>query len=297
MKRRKSILAIILLCALLVSGCTASKHFYTDPHTRSSLMPTSSIPSNSYFEVHYIDVGQADAALVLCDGESMLIDGGNASDSNLIAAYLKKLNIETLDYIICSHAHEDHVGGLSGALSVVKVKNVLAPQKEVDTKAYKNFKEKTAAQGLTIVHPKAGDKFTLGSCEIEIFGPINENPKETNNSSIVMKLTYGDTSFLFTGDAERAEETDILNARYDLSADVLKIGHHGSDTSTSYVFLREIMPKYAVISVGKNNNGHPSEAVLSRLKDADAIVYRTDLQGDIIAASDGSNITITTSEN
>ncbi len=255
------------------------------------------LASNSYFEVHYIDVGQADAALVLCDGGSMLIDGGNASDSNLIAAYLKKLNIETLDYIICSHAHEDHVGGLSGALSVVQVKNVLAPQKDADTKAYENFKEKTAAQGLTIEHPKAGDKFTLGSCKIEIFGPINENPKETNNSSIVMKLTYGDTSFLFTGDAERAEEADIINAGYDLSADVLKVGHHGSDTSTSYVFLREIMPKYAVISVGKNNNGHPSEAVLSRLKDADAIVYRTDLQGDIIASSDGSNITITTSEN
>lgn len=283
---------LFLFCILLCLNLTACGLEMRGDNAHSN----PPLASDSYFEVHYIDVGQADAALVLFDGGSMLIDGGNASDSNLIAAYLKKLNIETLDYIICSHAHEDHVGGLSGALSVVQVKNVLAPQKEVDTKAYKNFKEKTTAQGLTIEHPKAGDKFALRSCEIEIFGPINENPKETNNSSIVMKLSYGDTSFLFTGDAERAEEADIINAGYDLSADVLKVGHHGSDTSTSYVFLREIMPKYAVISVGKNNNGHPSEAVLSRLNDADTIVYRTDIIGDIIAASDGSNITITTTK-
>ena len=256
------------------------------------------MPANGSLEVHYIDVGQADSSLVMCDGESMLIDGGNAEYSNLIAAYLTKENISTLDYLICTHAHEDHCGGLSGALSVVNVENVLAPNTEADTEAYQNFKDKTAAQGLTIQHPSAGDNFMLGNATVQIVGPITEYTDELNNTSIVMKLTYGDTSFLFTGDAERDEEQAILNAGYDLSADVLKVGHHGSDSSTSYVWLREIMPKYAVISVGKGNSyGHPTEEVLSRLRDADVQVYRTDLQGDIVAVSDGKNITITTEKN
>ncbi len=248
--------------------------------------------------MHYIDVGQAESSLVLCDGEAMLIDGGNAEDGNLIAAYLKKENVSTLDYLICTHAHEDHCGGLSGALSVVSVKNVLAPQTEADTEVYQNFKDKTAAQGLSIQRPSAGDSFMLGSSTVLIVGPINENSGDPNNTSIVIKLTYGGTSFLFTGDAERDEEQDILNAGYDISADVLKVGHHGSDSSTSYVWLREIMPNYAVISVGKDNTyGHPAEEVLSRLRDADVQVFRTDLQGDIVAVSDGTDITITTEKN
>ena len=226
--------------------------------------------ANGSLEVHYIDIGQADSSLVMCDGEAMLIDGGNAEDSDLIAAYLKKENVSTLDYIICTHAHEDHCGGLSGALSVVEVENVLAPNTGADTEVYQNFKDKTAAQGLTIQHPSAGDSFMLGSANVQIVGPITEYTDELNNTSIIMKLTYGDTSFLFAGDAERDEEQQILNAGYDLSSDVLKVGHHGSDSSTYYVWLREIMPQYAVISVGKGNTyGHPTEEVLSRLRDAD----------------------------
>lgn len=180
----------------------------------------------------------------------------------------------------------------------MNVENVLASQTGAYTEIYQNFKDKTAAQGLTIQHPSAGDNFMLGNATVQIVGPITEYTDELNNTSIVMKLTYGDTSFLFTGDAERDEEQAILNAGYDLSADVLKVGHHGSDSSTSYVWLREIMPKYAVISVGKGNSyGHPTEEVLSRLRDADVQVYRTDLQGDIVAVSDGKNITITTEKN
>lgn len=266
------------------------------PTAQPTIFPT--VSPMSPLEVHYIDVGQADSALVICDNQTMLIDGGNAADSNLIAAYLKKENISSIDYVVCTHAHEDHVGGLSGALSVVNVDNVIAPETEQDTKAYQNFKSKAAGQGLTIHHPTAGESFMLGSSNVQIFGPVTENTDDLNNTSIVMKLTYGDTSFLFTGDAEREEEQDILNRGYDLSADVLKVGHHGSDSSTSYTWLREIMPQYAVISVGEcNSYGHPSETVLSRLRDADVKVYRTDLQGDIIAVSDGNSVTITTAKN
>lgn len=293
---------ILIIFVILVFICLFTSCVPTQPTSTSSsthIVTPTALPTERYtsgLAVHFIDVGQADASLVLCDGHSMLIDGGNAADSNLIAAYLKKQNISTLDYAICTHAHEDHVGGLSGALSVVSVNTVLAPKTEDDTRAYQNFKQKVLEQGLTIQHPSAGDGFTLGSSKVQIVGPVDENTDDLNNTSIVMKLAYGSTSFLFTGDAEKDEENDIIKAGYDLSADVIKVGHHGSNTSTGYVWLREIMPKYAVISVGKNNRyGHPNEKTLSRLSDADVKLYRTDLQGDIIAVSDGNNITFTTS--
>ena len=160
-----------------------------------------------------------------------------------------------------------------------------------------NLKTKTEEQGLTIQHLKPGDSIDLGSSKIEFYGPITESESDRNNGSIVMKIIYGDTSFLFTGDAEREEEQEILNAGYDLSATVLKVGHHGSKNSTTYPFLREIMPQYAVISVGDNSYGHPTEDTLSRLRDADVKVYRTDMQGDIIATSDGKTVTVTTKKN
>ena len=174
---------------------------------------------------------------------------------------------------------------------------MLVPKSETDTRSYENLKNKTAEQGLTIAHPKTGESLDFGSSKIEFYGPITESESDRNNGSIVMKIIYGDTSFLFTGDAEREEEQEILNAGYDLSATVLKVGHHGSKNSTTYPFLREIMPKYAVISVGDNNYGHPTEDTLSRLRDADVKVYRTDMQGDIITTSDGKTVTITTKKN
>ena len=252
---------------------------------------------NPRFAVHYIDVGQGDAALVLCDDRTMLIDGGKPHASSIIYTYLKNLNIDYLDYIVASHADDDHIGGLSAPLAKMKVGNVLAPETEADTRSYESLKNKSAEQGLTITHPKAGEHLAFGSSDIAFYGPITEDDSDRNNGSIVMKITYGETSFLFTGDAEREEEQQILNAGFDLSATVLKVGHHGSKNSTTYPFLRAIMPKYAVISVGENSYGHPTEDTLSRLRDAGAKVYRTDMQGDIIAASDGKTVTITTKKN
>ncbi len=285
----KRILSIILAAFLIFtfSGCIPSS---------DGASPSTGGITN--FAVNYIDVGQADAALVLCDGKSMLIDGGNAEDSDLIYTYLQNQNITYLDYVVCTHAHEDHVGGLSAPMATLKVGAVYAPQTGADTKVYQNFVTKAEEQGLTIQHPEPGSSLKLGSSRIDFFGPIHENADDLNNTSVVLKITYGDTAFLFTGDAEREAEQDILDAGYDLSADVLKVGHHGSDSSTSYPFLREVMPQYAVISVGKDNTyGHPTEEVLSRLRDADVTVYRTDLQGDIIAASDGQTVSIQTKKN
>ncbi len=255
------------------------------------------IPTNSTFSIRFIDVGQADSALVECDGKYMLIDGGNAADSNLIYSVLKNSNISHLDYIVGTHAHEDHIGGLPGALNYATVGTVYAPVTSYDSKAFNSFVKYTEQRGSSVTIPKAGENFTLGNASVTILGPV-KSYADTNNTSIVLRIVYGDTSFLFTGDAERDAEQDILFAGYELGSTVLKVGHHGSDSSTTYPFLREILPEYAVISVGTGNSyGHPTENTLSRLRDADVKVYRTDMQGDIICTSDGKNVSFEVKKN
>ena len=252
------------------------------------------VPDESSFAVHFLDVGQADSALVMCDGDYMLIDGGNAGDSDLVFSYLKSHDVDHLDYMIATHAHEDHIGGLSGAAYASTIDTALSPVTKGDTKVFKNLVKSLAQQDVTLTVPDPGDTFTLGSARVEVLGPL-EDYDDTNDTSIVLRVQYGSTVFLFTGDMETTAEDDLMEAGIDLSATVLKVGHHGSDSSTSYHFLREVMPDYAVISVGAGNKyGHPNEEVLSRLEDADVTVYRTDLQGTVIAESDGTTVSFYT---
>lgn len=272
----------------------------TEPTTEEVTEPTEEETApvlNSTFEVHFIDVGQADAALILCDGKAMLIDGGNADDSSLMYSYLKKLNVSYLDYVIGTHAHEDHIGGLSGALNYATVGTAYCPVTTYDTKAFTSFVKMLNKQGVSITIPKTGDQFNLGSAFCTVLA-ANVDNGDPNNTSIVLRVVYGDTSFLFAADAERVVEQTILNSGTDIQSTVLKIGHHGSETSTSYVWLRQIMPEYAVISVGEDNSyGHPTEEVLSRLRDAEIKTYRTDMQGDVIMVSDGTEVTVTVEKN
>lgn len=162
----------------------------------------SAAPAEGALEVHYIDVGQADSALILCGGESMLIDGGNVADSSLVVSYLADQGVDSLDYVVCTHAHEDHVGGLSGPLSQYPAEHVLAPVTEYDTKAFQNFLKYTRQQGLEVTSPSPGDTWTVGDASVTVLGP-QKAYEDTNNTSIVLRLDYGETSFLFTGDAER----------------------------------------------------------------------------------------------
>lgn len=299
-KSRYRTISILLCLLMLFSLCACAKNstFANYENNTERQLPGNAKDAVDYsehsFAVHYINVGQGDAALVVCDDKTMLIDGGKPRASDIIYTYLKKLNIDYLDYIVASHADDDHIGGLSAPLAKMKVGNVLAPKTESDIRSYKSLKSKIDEQGLRIVHPKPGETIEFGVSKIEFYGPITESEDDRNNGSVVMKIIYGDTSFLFTGDAERKEEQEILKAGYDISATVLKIGHHGSKNSTTYPFLREVMPRYAIISVGDNSYGHPTDDTLSRLRDADVKVYRTDVNGDIIAESDGKSVKIKT---
>lgn len=240
-----------------------------------------------------MDVGQGDAAIVECDGHYMLVDGGDKSCSNQMYSYLKRNGISYLDIVVASHAHEDHVGGLSGALNYAKAGLVLCPVKSYDTDAFRDFVNYAEKNGPGITVPKKLTTYTLGSAAITVLGV---NAGQGNNSSIVMSVTYQGKVFLFTGDAEREAEQEVL-ADYPelLAAYGLKVGHHGSDDATTYPFLREVMPEYAVISCGAGNSyGHPMDNTLSRLRDAEVTVYRTDLHGDVTIVYDDGEWVVTT---
>ena len=252
------------------------------------------LDENAPLQVHFIDVGQALSVLVECDGQFMLYDGGNVDDGSLVVSYLQQQGVEELQYVFCSHAHEDHVGGLAAALAYFPAHHVYAPVTEADTKCFRDFVKYTQQQGLSVEVPAAGTVWQLGSATVTQLGPVAQY-SDTNDTSLVLRLDYGSTSFLLTGDMEADAERDLVNTGANLKADVLQVGHHGSSTSTSYLFLNSVLPEMGVISCGANNKyGHPHEETLSILRDAGVDVYRTDLLGTITIGSDGQNYTVGT---
>lgn len=246
--------------------------------------------------VHFIDVGQADCALLECGGEYMIVDGGNVEDGQMVVSYLRQMGVETLSAVVCSHAHEDHVGGLPAVLAVFDAERIYAPVEDYTSDIYDDFLRYTKKQGLTLTIPEPGDQFMLGSALVTVLGPTR-NYEDPNDTSIILKVTYGESDFLFTGDMETTAETDMLNywgSRMDWEVEVLKVGHHGSETSTGYRFLYETSPTHGVISVGADNPyGHPHRKPLSRLQDAGVVLLRTDELGHVIAQTDGTTITFT----
>lgn len=290
-------LPLLLIIALVLSGCYAELPS-SDPTVTSTTASTvsstaASTASDGSLTVHFIDVGQADCALIECDGAFMLIDGGNVEDGSLVVTYLENQGVAELSAVVCTHAHEDHVGGLPSVLAVYPTEAVYAPTRTYSSNCFDDFMYYADQQDLTVQIPSPGDAFQLGSADITILGPV-KSYSDTNNTSIVLRIDYGTTSFLFTGDMETSAEADLLDSGANVRADVLKVGHHGSSTSSSYRFLYEVDPTYAVISVGTGNSyGHPNEEVVSRLADAGITSYRTDLLGTVVAVSDGETITFT----
>ena len=290
---RKQVMPVLFACMVyFVSVWLIARHAGYDG--------SGSLPEDSYFQIDFIDVGEGDAILVCCDGKYMLIDGGGEDASRIIYSCLETRGISELEYVILSHPHRDHAGGLSAALNAAVVKHALSPVKEVlyDAETFDDFVKYVNRQNLELEIPKPGMTYSLGAASFTVLAPFEpEDPlsdaDKANNNSLVLKIKYGAVSFLLMGDAEEAEEKSIL-LRYparSLRSTVIKAGHHGSDTSSSPAFIRAVRPEYAVISVGKGNEyGLPDHHAMKNLVSTGAVLYRTDLHGSITFLSDGRQV-------
>lgn len=243
-------------------------------------------------KVHFIDVGQADSILIEQNNEYMLIDAGNNEDGPLLVNYFNNLGITSFKYVFGTHAHEDHIGGLDDIIKNFTIENFYMPEVITTTKTFEDVLDALEAKQVAFQTPKINDELTFKDSKIKVLSILNDD-EDLNDTSIVLRLKYGTTSFLFTGDASSTIEKNILNK--EIQSDVLKLGHHGSRYSTSKDFLKKVSPTYAIISVGKNNSyNHPHSEVFKRLNEQNVKIYRTDEQGTIIAESNGTIINFTT---
>lgn len=248
-------------------------------------------------QVYFFDVGQGDSTLIRTpNNQYVLIDGGNNDQGKNVVKYLNSLGVKTLDAMVATHPDADHIGGLDVVLKALDVKSIYAPKVSHTTDTFKDFLTAVKKEGRSIKAVTKGVTIPLSGVEAKFLAPINDYGDDLNNWSAVLKVTYKNNSFLFTGDAELKSENDMLADGMNLKADVLKIGHHGSSSSTSKAFLAAVKPQYAVISVGKNNYGHPDSDILGRLKNENVSVLRTDQKGSITAISDGNKITFATTK-
>ncbi len=246
------------------------------------------ISDNSFLEIYYFNVGQADSILLNNDDYTMLIDAGNNSDGDNINKFISELGIKDIDVIVGTHPHEDHIGGLDDIISNFDIGEIYLPDVTTTSKTFESLLDVIEEKNYEITIPKIDEEFNLKDMKFKVIYTGNSED-DLNNSSIVLKMEYGNTSYLFMGDAESKVEKLILDK--DIKVDVLKVGHHGSNYSTSDIFLKKVNPRYAIISVGKDNKyKHPAEETLEKLKNIET--YRTDIDGTIKLVSDGNNISI-----
>lgn len=247
--------------------------------------------------VHFVDVGQGDCILVCCDGKNMIIDAGTSEKAGTVKNYLRGCGVHSLEYVVCTHPHDDHIGGMANVIKDMDIGTIIMSDASTTTQSYQNLLEAISKKNNTITPAKVGDTYRLGDSTFVILAPTREYDN-LNDMSIVIKLTYKNNSFLFTGDASEESENDMLSQSYDLSADVLKVGHHGSLTATTQNFLNVVHPSFAVISVGMGNSyGLPSAETVKRLNDGGIKTLRTDNNGTIVLTSDGTKITIKKEKN
>lgn len=252
-----------------------------------------SIP-NENFIVHYIDVGQGDSALIQSNGKNLLIDAGTPESTKPLVKYLKNLGIKKLDFIIATHPHADHIGGMESIIKKFDVDYFCAPKVTENTDIFKDMVTALKEKNITIntISKSKSLPIDLGeNTKIELYSPTDKTYENLNNYSPILKIYYGETSFLFTGDAETEAEIEAVKSNKNLKSDVLKVGHHGSTTSSTDYFLKEVSPEIAIISSGLDNSyGHPAKEILKKLYSYKTKIFRTDEDGTIILTSDGKSI-------
>lgn len=243
----------------------------------------STIPQDNNLRVYCLDVGQGDSILITNNNKTMLIDASTNEMGSRVVKYLNDLGIKKIDYLVGTHPHEDHIGGLDNVIKNFDIGTIYMPNVVVTTKTFEEVIDAISAKKLKVTSPKTGDKFTVGNAECEVMS-IRNDKDDYNNCSIVIKMDFNNVSYLFTGDAEESVES----SRKWPHIDVLKVGHHGSNTSSSKKFLEQIKPEVALISVGQGNTyGHPTQATLKRLSNIGAKIYRTDENGTILLIEKG----------
>ena len=245
------------------------------------------------FSLTMLDVGQGLAILIGADGHYMMYDGGGQARSSYVVSYLKQHGVTELDYMVASHYDEDHISGLIGVMNTAKVNMLLSPDYVRETHIFDSFRSTARNKEIPEQHPLQGERYKLGSAEIRVLGPVMYDPGGDNDNSIVMKITYGSFSCILSGDAEASEENSVLRSNTDIGADLYVVGHHGSADSSSKEFVQSINPQYAFLSVGKDNPyGHPNPVTLDTLLENSIQLFRTDLQGEVTATSDGRSVSI-----
>lgn len=300
MKRLRVLLSVMICCMLVLTGCaqeqtaTITDEAKQTEAAKTSTKSTTNTSKKATLKVHFIDVGQGDSILLQCKGKNMLIDAGDNQYGQTVVNYLKKQGVKKIDYLIGTHPDADHIGGLDNVIRSFSIGKIYMPKVQKNTKTYEDVLLAIKEKKLKITSPKANDTFMLGDAKAIILAPI-KTYEDANNNSIVIRVTHGKKAFIFQGDAELDEEVDILNSKANLKADVIKIGHHGSHSSSSKKYMQAVNAKTAVISCGTDNKyGHPHAETMTKLKTMKLTVYRTDLQGTIIATSDGKKITFKT---
>lgn len=289
---KEKIISFALISSMIFTGCTIefdTSDLYNDAESGSD--------DYDSLKVHFIDVGQGDSSLIVCDGVTMLIDAGEAEESGKVISYLSDLGINQLDYVIATHPHSDHIGGLADVIESVGADTVIAPAMADEsiptTKTYKNFLEAVYTSGCEYEEAYVGEVINIGSAEFSIIAPSGDYYEDLNNYSIVGNLEYEGVNILFMGDAEKLSEDEMIDAGLAKDIDILKVGHHGSSTSSKAKFLEIIKPEYAVVSCGVDNSyNHPNEKTMQRLMGYAENIYRTDQQGTVVFTCKGSEISV-----
>lgn len=306
-RKKKQKLSLIQLVVGLIIICLLSYLSYhydeieakienvTVQQSDMNLVSTKTVSSvEGELQMHTIDVGQGDSIL-LCEGKNtMLVDSGTKANGRKVVQYLKELGINKIDVLVATHPHDDHMGGMSEVIQNFEIGTLYAldhSEDNITTIWYQEFLDAVIEKNVNWVFPKVGDEITLGQTIVKVIAPQEKDETNQNNNSIVLRVSFGNTDILLTGDSEKEVEQVLIKQNIELESEILKVAHHGSDTSNTKAFLEKVKPQYAVISAKKGNTyGHPKQKIMELLKSLNTKVYRTDEQGSIVMKTDGTKI-------